>query len=116
AAAAAATHSVTQKACQTPTGPSAAQSAQDAGIMTTTYRSSEMTSELPPLPSPSSAPDAATDTDETRNPRLMIRSAAAPAATVSGFWVNSAISGPAKAQHSAVPAAMMPAQSARVVR
>ena len=66
-----------------------------------------MTRDGRPRPSASSAPDTTTDTADTTNPRQISRRAVPPAATVSGFWVNRPISGPAAARHSTVPAAIM---------
>ena len=83
--------------------------------MTATYRISEMTSDCAPLPSPSSAPEAATDTVETRNPAQRIRSAWPPSTTVSGLSVKRAISGSAPARQSRVPSSMMAAHMTRVV-
>ena len=77
--------SVTQKACQTPAAPQNRLKIKAAGIISRTYRSSDIVSDGPPIPSPSSAPEAMTETAETINPRLMIRRASLPAATVSGF-------------------------------
>ena len=68
------------------------------------------------MPSPSSAPPAATETEETRKPALMMRSASAPARMLSGFWVNSPISWAGMARQRTVPAAMMAAHSPRVTR
>lgn len=79
---AAATASVTQKACQTPLAPSTRLSRKAAGMMSTAYRSREMRREGPPIPRPSRAPQEITDTDEMMNPILMIRSAVLPAAMV----------------------------------
>ncbi len=73
-----------------------------------------MTKDWVPLPSPSSAPEEATDTAEGIKPRLMMRSAVSPSEMVSGLSVNIAISGPAKTKQIAVPAAMMTAHSPRV--
>ncbi len=43
-----------------------------AGIMTATYLNIDIISEGIPLPSPSSAPDTVTDTEDTINPALII--------------------------------------------
>ena len=61
-------NSVTQNACQTPFAPIILHSTTVIGRMTTVYRHNEITSDAVPFPSPSSAPDAATETAETRNP------------------------------------------------
>ena len=51
-----------------------------------------MTNDGAPMPSPSRAPEAITETVETIKPRLMMRSAAAPARTVSSFCVKGLMS------------------------
>ena len=48
----------------------------------TRYLQRETINEAVPLPSPSSAPHAVTDTEEIRKPAQMIRSAVLPAAIV----------------------------------
>lgn len=47
-------------------------------MMTTTYLNIDIISEGIPLPSPSSAPEAVTDTEDIINPALIILKAAAP--------------------------------------
>ena len=91
---AAASTSVSQKACHTPSAPSQLHSSAASGMMKITYRHSAMTSDSAPLPSHSSAPEAVVETAEITKPILMMRSAVCPAAMVSGFWVNSPISCP----------------------
>ena len=76
--------------------------------MTTRYRHREITREGVPLPTPSSAPQEATDTADTRKPPLMMRSAWAPTCIVSGVWVNSPISWLGRSRQITVPASMMP--------
>ena len=80
--------SVTQKACQTPVGPSWRQSSHASGMMKMTYRQREMTSEAAPLPRPSSAPEEVVDTADTTKPRQMMRRAVWPMAMVSGLEEN----------------------------
>ena len=67
--------SVIQKALQTPFAPKALLSKNAAGKMITAYLQSEIASEATPFPSASSAPLAATLTDEATNPIAIIRSA-----------------------------------------
>ena len=105
-----------QKACQTPTAPSAWLSRNDAGIMITTKRHSEMTSDCVPLPRPSSAPAEMTDTDYTIKPMLIRRSAVSPAAMVASDEVNSPISVPGTSRQMSVPAAMITPLIARATR
>ena len=85
-------------------------------MMNSVWRRSEMTSEGTPIPSPSSAPQAMTETEEITKPRLIVRKAALPAAIVSAFCENSPINSAGTNQHSAVPTAMMQAESASATR
>ena len=66
--------SVTQNAFQTPFASNARLSRNAAGIITTMNLHSEIISDGTPLPSPSSEPEAVTDTDDTINPALIMRS------------------------------------------
>ena len=84
--------SVTQKACQTPAGPHSRLNTKASGRMTAAYRSSEMTSEGTPSPSPSSAPQEMTDTDEMMKPALIILSALSPVLIASVSLANSDVS------------------------
>ena len=62
-----------------------------------------------PIPNPSNAPLAVTETEEIKNPRQIRRNACVPAATVSGFVVNSCISCFANRRQPNVPTAIMTA-------
>ena len=84
--------SVTQNAFQTPFASNARLSRNAAGIITTMNLHSEIISDGTPLPSPSSEPEAVTDTDDTINPALIMRRAVSPAAMTSGLSVNIPIS------------------------
>ena len=106
--------SVTQKACQTPVGPSWRQSSHASGMMKMTYRQREMTSEAAPLPRPSSAPEEVVDTADTTKPRQMMRRAVWPMAMVSGLEENRPMRGAEAAIQMTVPAAMMTALMPRV--
>ena len=101
------TASATQNAFHTPTGPNSRLSKNAAGRMTTMYRHREITSEGVPLPSPSSAPEAVTETAETKKPALMMRSAVSPARMVSGVCVNRPISCPGITRQTTVPSSMI---------
>ena len=68
-----------------------------------------------PFPSPSKAPEQVTDTADIMKPRLIIRSAVTPFASVSDWLVNNPISHAGTAQESTIPTAMTPAVRARVV-
>lgn len=110
------TLSVQTNAHHTPVTPIRLLSPNAAGMITATYRITEITREAMPCPSASNAPELVTDTADRIKPRLMICSAAIPMVMVSGFSVNSPISSPGISQHSAVPAAMIPAVSSNVRR
>lgn len=84
--------SVIQNAFQTPTAPKSLLSKNAIGMITTTYRKSEISNEGVPFPSPSSAPEDVTETAETRKPALMIRRAVSPVWIVASVCVNSPIS------------------------
>ena len=71
------------------------------------YLQRETTSEALPRPSPSSAPQDVTDTEETRKPAQMIRRAVLPAAIVSGLVVNIPISCPGTVRQMIVPISMI---------
>ena len=76
-------------------------------MMISTYLHREMIREGVPFPKPSSAPQAVTDTAETRKPALMIRRAVFPARTVSALEVNSPINCPGTARQITVPMIIM---------
>ena len=86
--------SVIQNAFQTPTAPKMLLSKNAVGMITTTYRQSEISNEGMPFPSPSSAPEDVTETAETIKPAPMIRRAVFPIWIVASVWVNSPISWP----------------------
>lgn len=86
------TNSVKQNAYHTPFAPTNRLNKYAAGIMTITYRNSEINKEGAPLPNPSSAPEQVTDTADMTNPRLMICSAVIPISIVSRLLVNNPIS------------------------
>ena len=71
------------------------------------YLQRETTSEALPRPSPSSAPQDVTDTEETRKPAQMIRRAVLPAEIVSGLVVNIPISCPGTVRQMIVPTSMI---------
>ena len=71
--------SVIQNAFQTPTAPKNLLSKNAVGMITTTYRQSEISNEGVPFPSPSNAPEDVTETAETINPAPMMRKAVSPA-------------------------------------
>ena len=75
--------------------------------MITTYRNSEIIRDCVPFPSPSSAPEDVTETDETIKPALMMRRAFCPDKTVSGLLVNRLISCFDAVRHRTVPKTMM---------
>ena len=79
------------------------------------YRSNEITRDWTPMPIPSRAPDAVTETVETINPALMIRRAVPPAMIVSALSVKAPISVLAIVRQSSVPAAMITPVMASVV-
>ena len=110
------TLSVQTNAHHTPVTPIRRLSTNAAGMITATYRITEITREAMPCPSASSAPELVTDTADRIKPRLMMCSAVIPMVTVSGFSVNSPISPPGISQHNAVPIAMIPAVSSSVNR
>ena len=110
------TLSVQTNAHHTPVTPMRRLKTNAAGMITATYRITEITREAIPCPSASRAPELVTDTADRIKPRLMICSAMIPMVMVSGFSVNSPISPPGISQHSAVPAAMIPAVSSNVRR
>ncbi len=101
--------SAIQKAFHTPTGPKILLSKNAAGMMMTMYRHREMIRDGPPLPSPSKAPDEVTETEDTRNPALMMRSARSPALIVPGALVNRLMSQPGANRQINVPIVMMTA-------
>ena len=72
-------------------------------MMTATYLNIDIIREGIPLPSPSSAPEAVTDTEDTINPALIILKAAAPADIVVSLEVNNPISVSGIHKHTAVP-------------
>ena len=84
--------SATQKAFHTPTAPKGRLRINAAGRMISRYLQRDTTSEAVPLPSPSSAPQEVTETEDTRKPAQMIRRAVFPAEMVSGLVVNIPIS------------------------
>ena len=63
-----------------------------------------------PFARPSSAPLEVMDTEDTINPRLMIRSAVLPAVIVCGLVVNSPSKVPGINMQSRVPVSMIPAE------
>ena len=67
--------SVIQYAFQTPTAPKMLRSKNAVGMITTTYRQSELSNEGMPFPSPSSAPEDVTETAETIKQAPIIRRA-----------------------------------------
>ena len=71
--------SVIQNAFQTPTAPKNLLSKNAAGMITTTYRQSEISNEGVPFPSHSWAPEEVTETAETIKPAPMMRKAVSPA-------------------------------------
>ena len=74
-----------------------------------------MIKEENPLPSPSKAPEAVTETADTIKPRQIMCRARVPSAIVSGFAVKSAISGFAANRQPKVPASIMAVVMASVV-
>ena len=86
--------SVIQNACHTPTASKKWLKRKAAGIISTVYRSREITREGLPIPKPSRAPLEMTDTEETINPTLIMRKAMLPAAIVSGLVENNPINWP----------------------
>ena len=71
--------SVIQNAFQTPTAPKILLSKNAVGMITTTYRQSEISNEGIPFPSPYNAPEDVTETAETIKPDPMMRKAVSPA-------------------------------------
>lgn len=104
-----------QKAYHTPFAPISRLSRNAAGMIRTTYRSSEIYREGVPFPSPSRAPQQVTETADTMKPRLMMCRAVTPIQTVSVLAVNNPIRLSGISQESIVPMTMTPAVSARVV-
>ena len=76
-------------------------------MITIIYLNKEITSDWVPLPSPSNAPEAVTETADGINPMLIILSAAVPSLTVSGFSVNNPINGADATKQIIVPASMI---------
>ena len=74
-----------------------------------------MTSDDMPCDSPSSVPEAVTETAETTKPKLMMRSAAAPIASVSRLSVKSHNRLCGNSRHSTVPTAIIAMMSVREV-
>ena len=72
-------NSVIPNAYQIPEAPKIRLKINAVGIMMIVYLHSEMIRDGVPFPSPSSAPELVMDTEETKNPRLIIRSAIPPA-------------------------------------
>ena len=72
-------------------------------MMISTYLHREIRREGVPFPSPSSAPQAVTDREDTIKPMLMIRRADFPARMVSAFDVNIPIREPGTARQTTVP-------------
>ena len=70
--------SVIQKAFQTPPAPTVLLRMKADGRITITYLNSDMQSDVPPFPSPSSAPETVTLSEEGINPIHIILSAAVP--------------------------------------
>ena len=70
--------SVIQKACHTPEAPIKRLSQNAAGTMISKYRHREIIREGIPMPKPSNAPEETMDTEDTINPALIMRRAAAP--------------------------------------
>ena len=99
--------SVIQNAFQTPTAPKSLLRKNAVGMITTTYRQSEISNEGMPFPSPSSAPEDVTETAETIKPAPMIRRAVFPVWIVASVWVNSPISWPGISRHITVPSTIM---------
>ena len=60
-----------------------------------------------PIPSPSKAPELVTETEDTRNPRQIIRRAEEPIFMVAGVVVNRWIRVPGMHKHRTVPIAMI---------
>ena len=110
------TSSETQKAFHTPVTPINRLKMNAHGIMITTYRRREISKDGVPIPSPSKAPADVTETADTINPALMIRSALVPASIVWGFVVNKPINCPGIARHVAVPKSMIDALKISAVR
>ena len=75
--------------------------------MITTYLNTDIISEGKPLPSPSRAPEAVTDTDDTIKPALIIFKADTPAVIVFSLLVNKPISVPGIHKHIMVPMHMI---------
>ena len=82
----------------------------------TTYRSREIHRDGSPSPSPSSAPEAVTETADTIKPRLIKCRAVIPSWRVSGLEVNSPNSLSGMNQERMVPRAIIIAERARAVR
>ena len=99
--------SAIQNACHTPTAPKMRLRIKAAGRIMIKYRHNETTREAVPFPRPSSAPQAVTDTEETRKPAQMIRSAVFPAWIVDGFVVNIPMSCPGTVRQMMVPISMI---------
>ena len=75
-----------------------------------------MASDGPPMPSPSSAPLEMTEREEITNPMLIRRRAVLPAAIVSALSEKRPMSWSGIAQQSAVPTAMIAAESRSATR
>ena len=78
-------------------------------MMTTTYRSREMTRDGVPFPIPSRAPEEVKETAETINPRLIRCRAVTPMEMVVSFAVKRPNSCAGISQQRAVPTAMIAA-------
>lgn len=103
------------KAHHTPIVPIKRLNIKAAGIIKIKYRKREITRDGIPIPKPSKAPQEVTETDETINPVLIIRSAVVPAWIVSIFEVNRLISCVGIRRHKMVPNTIMIVISDRAV-
>lgn len=68
-------HSLTQKACHTPTAPKTLEKIYASGRIQTIYLNKEMINDPFPFPNPSNTPQTMTETEDTKKPQLMIRNA-----------------------------------------
>ena len=79
------------------------------------YRESEIIKDCTPFPRPSKAPEEVMETEDTKNPILMIRRAVFPASIVSGFVVNNQIKTSGIIKQISVPASIIPALIRRTI-
>lgn len=107
--------SAIQNACHTPFAEKILLRINAVGIIIIVYLKSDMMSDGKPLLSPSSAPDEVTDTADTTNPALIIRSAFLPISMVSLLFVNIAISLSGIVRQITVPMSIIPAVIMRTV-